>query len=232
MKNSAYRQRWGLAAALHNSLVQRLSRVLGLRLYNLYSWPLEDGPDEPDTAEFTFRQFFPGDHAALLAVARHPDLGIDERFVQRAFGKGDMCTAVLHQGEIVAFNWLAYSPTHDQDGVFIDFDGRSRYAYFAYTLPAFRGRDLHKIFSARRDRDALNRGCERSISFISVDNRSSMRAALKVGAHRVGLAGYLKKGPLMLAFRSRKVRDAGVRFVKPKAGDPRFAGRPAAPLAG
>lgn len=231
MKNTAYRQRWGLAAALQNSLVQRLSRVLGLRIYNLFSWPLVQGADEPDTPDFAFREYFPGDQAALLAVARHPDLGINERFVQRAFAKGDMCTAILHRGEIVAFSWLAYTPTHDQDGVFVDFDGRSRYVYFAYTLPDFRGKDLHKIFAARRDRDALARGCERSISFISIDNRSSMRAAAKFGGQRIGIAGYMKKGPLMFAFRSRAVREAGARFVQPQAGDPRFAGKPTAPLA-
>lgn len=211
---TGFRHRWGWLAAVQHQIVQRLSGSLGLRIYNIYTRPITPpvGPD-PLVPGYTFRLYQAGDSAALLADAKRPELELTETFVSKAFGKGDVCEAILCNREIVSFTWAAFSPTHDHDGVYIEFDGRHRYAYFAFTLPEHRGRHLPRQFKPLRDRHCIARGCTHSISYISVDNRSSIRSAQASGNQRVGFAGYLKRGPLFVAFRTPGVKRSGLRFV-------------------
>jgi hypothetical protein len=214
----SFRRRWGWLAALHHSFVQRLSRSLGLHIYGIYIRPIEQivGPD-PIVPGFCFRLYQPGEAVALLADATRPELELTEVFVRKAFDKGDVCEAILFNGEIVSFSWSAFSPTHVQDGVHVVFDDRHRYAYFAFTLPEYRGRHLPRLFKPFRDRHCVSRGCTHSISYISVDNHSSVCSARAAGNRRIGFAGYLKRGALFFAFHTSKVRESGFRFFLPAA---------------
>lgn len=212
----SYRRRWGLAATIEHSLVQRLARVLGIRLYGIFSRPI--GPlseTDPIVPGFNLRVFKPGEKAELMAAGARPELELTARFIDAAFAKGDVCEAILCNGEIVAFSWSAYSPTHDHDGVYVEFPSNARYSYFAYTLPAFRGRHLFRLYKPARDRYSAERGCTTSVSYISVDNRPSITMSLAAGNQRIGSAAYIRKGPVFLMWRSRAVRDAGIRFFIP-----------------
>jgi hypothetical protein len=53
------------------------------------------------------------------------------------------------------------------------------------------------------------------ISYISIDNRSSMRSFIASGNRRIGFAGYWAFGPAFIAFRSPGVRHSGLRFFRP-----------------
>jgi GNAT superfamily N-acetyltransferase len=170
---------------------------------------------EPNLSGNEVRLFAHGDERSLLAAAQDPELELTERFVRGALGKGDVCAAILVAGQIVSFSWSAFSPTHHRDGVHVSFDSRHRYGYFAFTLPAYRGRHLPRLSVPHRDRYCVARGCTQSISFISIDNRSSIRMATANGSHRIGFAGYLKLGPIFVPFRTPGVRKQGFRFFKP-----------------
>ena len=216
----SFRRRWGLVAALKRSLVQRLARVLGIRIYGIFMRSI--GPvaeQDPIVTGFSFRVYERGDEAELLAAAVRPELGLTSTFIAAAFAKGDVCEAALRNGEIVSFAWSAFTPTHCHDGVFIRFDERARYSYFAYTLPAYRGRHLFLQFNPARDRYVAARGCTTSVAYISIDNKPSIARSLAAGNQRIGLAGYFRKGPFFLPIHSRAVKDAGVRFFMPDTSD-------------
>ncbi len=216
MSHRTYRQRWGLIAAIHHRAAQWLASRLGVRVYAIFVRPLDQstGPI-PDVPGFELRTFRRGDASALLRAAKLDELGLTEEFAQAAFAKGDECEAILCNGDIVSFTWTAYTPTHDHDGVFIDFGAQSRYVYFGYTAEAFRGRRLPILFKPMRDRNSRARGCTQSVSYVAVDNRSSTRLVRASGHVRVGHALYVKKGSFFAAFHTRGVRDAGVRFYVP-----------------
>ncbi len=216
-----FRQRWGLLAALRRALVRYLLQTLGLRLNGIYLRQLSApvGPD-PSLPGFDVRLFTRDDVDSLLACAQRPELGLTENFVRNALGKGDVCAAVLVDRQIVSFIWSAFTPTHDHDGVFVDFDNRQRYGYFAFTLPEYRGRHLPRLLYPPRDRYCLARGRSQGIAFVAAGNQSSIRMTSTGGSSRIGYAGYLKCGPLFIPFRSRAVREQGFRFFMPK-------GRPA-----
>lgn len=213
-----YRDRWGLYSAIRHALVQRLARTFGMRIYGIYTRPVEPpvGPG-PVVPGFNFRSYSAGDEIALLAAAVRPELEITDTFVRSAFAKGDVCDAIHYNGQIVSFQWAAFNPTHDHDGVFIEFGANYRYNYFSYTLPEFRGRHLSRLFKVPRDLDSIARGRTRCIAYISIDNDASMRAAEGNGNRRVGLAGYMARGPLFVAFRTPGARNCPMRFFKPKS---------------
>jgi hypothetical protein len=214
-KKWRYRDRWGLLSAIRHAFVQHLASVFGIRIYGIYNRPVEThtGPD-PVVPGFTFRLYSAGEEAELFAAAVRPELGITGSFVKSAFGKGDICSATLYNGQIVSFQWSAYTPTHDHDGVYIEFGGECQYNYFSYSLPEFRGRHLPRIFKPLRDRVSIARGCTHCIAYISIDNDASIRSAIANGNRRVGFAGYISRRSMFLAFRTPGARKCPMRFFK------------------
>jgi len=211
-----YLARWGFFAKVHSSIVQRLAAWLGLHLYYVYAMPLmpSAGPD-PDNNDYVLRIFVEGEAEALLARAKRLELDLNDSFVRNALKKGDVCNAILTNDEIVAFDWSAFTPTHVEDGVFVGFDARHRYGYFGYTLPEYRGRHLPRMFARLKERYCMEHGCTHTISYIAVDNRSSIQSSIAMGRHRIGLAGYLKLGSTFFAFADRAVRQSGFHFFLP-----------------
>ena len=106
-------------------------------------------------------------------------LDLSEAFVRDALEKGDVCPAILRNGAIVSYSWCAFTPTHDEDGVFVHFGGTYRYAYKSFTLPEYRGQHLIRVLAPIRDRyqelqadragleDVLRAGAERARSIAS-----------------------------------------------------------------
>ena len=216
-KQLSYHERWGLAAALHAVVFSHLRWWFGLRIYGIYTRPLDMSADaEPAMAGFSFRRFQGADVEALIACAKRPGLDMREEFVREALDKGDVCDAVLFGDEVVAYNWSAFTPTHDVEGVFVGFGENYRYGYKAFTLPDYRGLHLLRIFRHVRDRYCMvTRGCTHAISYVALDNRSSIHYMLSIGNRRIGIAGFLKRGPIFWPFRTPGARRHGFRFFMP-----------------
>ncbi len=217
-KELSYRPRWGLLAAVQLALLRRLQMSLGLRVYGIYTRPLES-TKHPDAAMpgFSYRLFVHGEADELIARARNPELDLPPQFVRDAFEKGDVCDAVLHDNEIVSYSWSAFTPTHDVDGVYIEFGEKYRYGYKLLTLPEYRGHHLPRIFKPFRDRYCVDiRGRTHSIVFVAVGNHSSTTTLIAQGNCRIGFAGYLKRGSVFRAFRTPGVRRLGFNFFVPE----------------
>ncbi len=208
-----YWQRWGILAGVQAVIFRRLRQWLGLRVYGIHVRPIRPDRDTSLPAGFTYRIFEGKDLEAMLPYIEDSSLGISEAFVRSAFGKGDACDAIFHDGKIVSYTWIAFSPTHDSDGVFVEFRKGDRYGYKALTRPEYRGQHLRR--RPQSDDYCHRRGCTHVIGFVDVINRSSLRSSSARGNIRIGYAGYLKRGRLFLPFRSRAVRRRGFRFFIP-----------------
>lgn len=198
----------------------RLRNAVGLHAYGIYTRALGElalAPPATD-AGYRHRVFEAADQAALLACATDPRLDMDEAFVQDAFAKGDACVAVFDRTTLVSYEWMAFTPTHHDQGVFVDFGPRYRYLYKAFTLPEFRGRHAIRLFKGSSDAYCLRRGRVATIAYIAIDNHSSIRYAMGVGNRRIGFAGYLKLGSVFIPFRTAGVRAEGFRFFMPGRG--------------
>lgn len=219
-KTLSYRQRWGLWAALRFGLMWRLRDWLGFYVYGVYLRELMPPSDHTprEVAGFRHRVFEAADMAQLLPFACNPELDLSEAFIRQAFLKGDACNAVLLGDRLVSYHWMAFTPTHDECGVFVDFHSRHRYSYKAFTLPEFRGLRTLRLFMPFSDGYCLSKGRRLSISFIAVDNQASIRHALGMGNRCIGYAGYWRIGSWFLPFRSRGVRQEGFRFFLPRQG--------------
>ena len=215
-----YRERWGLVAAVHAAFFHGVHSWLGLRVCGIYARPLTPPKSsDPALPGFSYRVFEQGEADALIACAKRPELELSETFVRDALHKGDACHAILCDGEVVSYDWSAFTPTHDSEGVYVEFGERDRYGYKAFTLPGFRGRHLPRVFKPLGDAYCIVRGCTHTIGFVKVDNRPSIRATVVQGYQRIGFAGYLKRGPIFIAFRTPSARRRGFRFfVPPKKG--------------
>jgi len=226
-KPQGYLARWGFVAKLKSAVVRRLESWLGLHLYYIYAMPLvptTDPDPEPEVPGCSLRIFAKGDERELLACAKRPELGLSKAFVHDALGKGDVCNAVMRDGEIVSFDWAAFTPTHVVDGVYVEFPQSYRYGYFAFTLPELRGRHLWRAYGRQKMRYCMDRGCTHTISYVAVDNLPSIRSGIAMGRTLIGLAGYLKFGSVFVPFSDRSVRECGLRFCQPSAA-PVLAGR-------
>jgi hypothetical protein len=216
------RQRFGLIATLPGEFFRRLRWRFGLRLYGVYVRTLvraEVRHDFPD--DFSLRAFTLDSEAELLSLAKRSELQLTPDFVHTALARGDVCSAIIYDDEIVAFDWSAFSatPARVVESVYVDFNQQCRYGYFAYTLPEFRGRHLFRIFLAAKDRYFIERGLTYSIAFIATDNLSSIHYAQANGNRRVGFAGFLQRGLLFIPFRTPGASHYDFRFFRPNLQD-------------
>lgn len=208
-----YWRRWGVLAGIQAAILRRLRQWLGLRVYAIVVRPIRADRDASLPPGFTYRIFEAKDLEAMLPYIEDQSLGMSEAFLHTAFGKGDACDAILHDGKIVSYTWIAFTPTHDSDGVFVEFHKGDRYGYKALTRPEYRGRHLRR--KPQSDEYCQRRGATHVIGFVDVVNRSSLRSTAARGNVRIGYAGYLKRGRAFLAFRSPAVRRRGFRFFIP-----------------
>ena len=214
-KRASDRERSKLQSERRRIGFHDLRRWLGIRIYGIYARPLTPPDSEPDLPEFSDRIYDARDLEALLELTKRPELEMPEAFVRRALAKGDVCEAVVHKGEIVSYCWMAFTPTHDSDGVYVDFGERHRYGYKGFTLPQFRGRHLRRYYNPFTDAYCISRGATHAIAFVDVSNQASMRSTIGMGNRRIGFAGYLKRGRLFIPFRTPAVRRRGFRFFVP-----------------
>lgn len=219
--NSAAPARCGTIATLCAGVSWRLCSWLGLHVCGIYSKELKASTDPaPEIPGLSFQLFASGEAAPLIARVRHPGLDLPEAFIHHALAKGDVCAAILCNDEVISYVWLAFTPTHDADGVHISFCESDLYCYKALTLPEYRGRRLPRLLGFLAERYCVTRGCTHAIAYIDIHNRASIRAVAAQGGCRIGFAGYLKRGPIFVSFRTQGVRRHGFQFFLPDRNKP------------
>jgi hypothetical protein len=74
------------------------------------------------------------------------------------------------------------------------------YLYGAYTLHAFRGLRIHPASAIERLRQARGRGMRRVYWFVDPANYAARRMPARVGAVRIGTAGYIEVAGIRLYY--------------------------------
>ena len=74
------------------------------------------------------------------------------------------------------------------------------YLYGAYTLPAFRGLRIHPASAIERLRQARERGIQRAYWFVDPANHAARQMPARVGAVRIGTAGYIEVAGIRLHY--------------------------------
>ncbi|MGE3268784.1 MAG: N-acetyltransferase family protein [Chloroflexota bacterium] len=74
------------------------------------------------------------------------------------------------------------------------------YLYGAYTMPRFRGLRIHPASALSRLQEMRKRGVRRVYWFVDPSNHAARQLPAKVGAVRVGIAGFLEVAGIRLHF--------------------------------
>jgi len=154
-------------------------------------------------------------HEELLKYCDDPELYLEKDMINEAFARGDICVAALYHGDIVSYDWRAFTATPHMHGVWVDFKKGYRYGYKAFTRPKFRRKRLHHVASLFTDKMMLERGISRGIAFIETHNYPSLISNAKRGNECIGYAGYFNLFGKIIPFRTKGTKKHGFRFYLP-----------------
>jgi hypothetical protein len=140
------------------------------------------------------------------AYARFRGRSVDEVPVARRLQEGHVCIAVWLGDEIVSAGWVAFGSVHvDEIGRALQLAPDEAYAYDSYTIESLRGRGLAAVRARWSGEYLQERGYSWTVAWISPQNRPAFAPTRKLGYDTLGIAGYLRLGPLRRDF----VRPAG-----------------------
>lgn len=157
----------------------------------------------------------------LLNWCQDQSLKLSTAFVEAAFSRGDVCTAMFHDNRLVAYMWRSTSRVPHVKGIDVETRKPYRYGYKAYTLPEYRGRHIPEYLAPVASQFYIERGYPISIGFVETRNRASRRSEVRRGSILIGFAGYVRLPGMIWTFRTRRVRAAGFRFIAHADGPPR-----------
>lgn len=199
-----------MAESLSGRLLRGLSRRAGLRLFRLFSRPLQDPPAPSPT--LILRRM---DERDMLALCADPSLDLREEGVRAAFARGDVCVAALDDSALAGYCWFAFAPLHQLDGVWVAFGPQAAWTYKSLVRPAYRGRGVAPALYRYADAACREHGSRTSLISVESHNAPSIRAALRAGYADAGRAGYLCRGRHLLPWYSAAASRHGVRFFLP-----------------
>jgi hypothetical protein len=98
-------ERWGVTRFLHIRAMTFLKRWVTLcRIHSRVLDPTARVPELP--ARYTARI---ATEAELLTAALDPTMGLEDRAIEAALGRGDICGAVFDEDRMVAYTWRSFS---------------------------------------------------------------------------------------------------------------------------
>ncbi len=121
--------------------------------------------------------------ADVRAAAGDPAHELDAAMAQRLLSGRGFCFGAFHDGRLASYSWYALDsiePEHSFGaGLVIPSD--SIYLYKAYTLPAYRGQEIHGAAVHRAARLFEERGIRQMIAIVEYANWASLRSHEKLG---------------------------------------------------
>lgn len=122
----------------------------------------------------------------LRRTSRDSAYEISAAFLDGIAGRDDLCFGAFVDGRLAAYRFFALQPTAIDAHLRFHFPPRWIYAYKAYTLPAWRGKRVHRELFVRSLPELGRRlgGLEAPLGFVTLvmsDNRSSATALGRLG---------------------------------------------------
>ena len=141
---------------------------------------------EPDDLDPTYlADASPFSHHACSAVefsrlVDAPELA-SAKFYEGAMERGDRCHYMAEGGRVVSYGWYATGPVPAVDDTWVHFSSAYIYMYKGFTLPEYRGKQLHAYGMARAAVEARDGGYRGLISYVEVQNEGSLRSVARMG---------------------------------------------------
>jgi GNAT superfamily N-acetyltransferase len=201
-------------SVLHAKVASRLARHAGLRIFRLFSRPLESEPLRELPQGIQLRLL--GEHD-VLALCRDPELDLRQDSVAAAYGRGDVCVGAFDSEVLAGYSWAAFAPLPHLDGVWVEFDRLTAWTYKSLVRPSHRGRGIAPALYRFADGACLERGRRRSVICVESHNRRSVRAALNARYAPSGYGAYAFRGPRILSWSSPEAKRHAVSFFLPQA---------------
>ena len=193
------------------NVISRAFSLTGVHLWQVFARRLGAGQSrEPSGVEL---RFAPADE--LRSQWSDPELEFTEAKARDAFARGEMCVGAFDGPRLVAYAWYAVEPAPHSNGLWMDFDRRVVYIYRAFVAPRYRGRGIASALFRFADQLFLERDREIAVLCIAANNKPSLVAARRSGAHSVGYCAYWHGAGRFFSLRAPGVRHVGFRFYLP-----------------
>jgi hypothetical protein len=137
----------------------------------------------------------------------------EESFYQGAAKRGDWSHCMCHGETVASYGWYATGPVPAIDDDHMGFSPEYVYMYKGFSLPEFRGRQLHGYGMAHAASEAVSRGYRGLISFVEVQNQSSLRSVARLGYRTFGTCFRIRLFGRTLAFSTPGCRRYGFRLI-------------------
>ena len=199
---------------IHAKIAGRLARHAGLRLFRLFSRPLERRPGAVPAGLGLRLLSLP----EVLDLCSDPGLDLRRDAAAAAYARGDLCVAAFDADAVAGYCWLAFAPLPHLDGVWVRFDRRVAWTYKSLVLPSYRGKGIAPALYRFSDADSRERGCSDSVICVESHNRPSISAALRAGYAPSGYGAYVFRGSRLLTCSSAAAKRHAVSFFLPQAG--------------
>ena len=124
----------------------------------------------------------------MRTAAADPRHELEASIAERLRSGRDFCFAAFHGDRLANYSWFALDtiePEHSF-GAGLKLPADTVYLYKAYTVPDFRGRQIHGAALLRAVEYFCQRGCAQMIAIVDFANRASLRSHAKLGFHLAG----------------------------------------------
>lgn len=191
--------------------MRALARRAGLRVFRFFSGSLDAPP--VTLPGLTLRLL---DEAELLRACADPELDLREEGIRAAHARGDLCVGALDGDTLAGYCWLAFSPVHHLEGVWVRFGPGSVWTYKSLVRPGHRGRGIAPALYRHAGPLCLERGRAHSLICVESHNGASIAAALRAGYAAAGRAAYVRHGRFFADWYSETlVSRYGLEFFVP-----------------
>jgi hypothetical protein len=144
---------------------------------------------------------------------------LGQEFLRDATRRHDRCVVVLHNGEVINFQWLSEGLTLAYDDVWIGFGPRYLYGYNSLTEPSYRGKGLNRCSVLLAGRLVATPAGKGLAGYINATNVASILSQRNPGNQQLCIALVWPRAHQRLwVWASRTCRAAGVTFARPAAG--------------
>lgn len=126
--------------------------------------------------------------AEVRAAATDPAHDLDAALAERLQSGRDFCFAAFHGHHLANYSWYALEsigPEHGF-GACLIFPRDTVYLYKAYTVPAFRGRQIHGTALRQAVAFFRQRGITQLIAIVEFANWASLRSHENLGCRPAG----------------------------------------------
>ena len=178
-------QRYGVGLWCFDCLYFAAERAIGFKALRGMTLVPENADPKylAQHARFSCRRNSAEDFAALQGAMNLES----EQFYQDAADRGDWCYYLCDDETIASYGWYSTLEVPVVDNCSISFSSDFVYMYNGFTVPGYRGQQLHAYGMAHALEGAVADGYQGLISYVEANNAGSLRSAARLGYRTFGM---------------------------------------------